>query len=403
MGRFEVQLVIINIMKGILDSEVYTPKDIVDRMVNFTDITPKGTLVCDPACGTGNILVEVIERLKKAKYKDDEIISQIYGYDIVLESVEVCRQRIYDLIPNVSDPSIIDEHIRCRDTLNTDPIPTNRDPDEEEYYDVIIMNPPYAKDLHKKFLVWAWNHATIVVSIQPCQFLYKHHNLSKLDALVQSGVRKFTNDLYIMNPNLIWPDHKFASPVGIFNCIAEEPIVITDPIHVYDEMVDDEYDAYDIKDIYKRHTQLKDFFDSLDYYLSLAPDNVMNHINLYKDKPWVVELAKIRGHISEVNKDIYDNNDFATMVMRNHKPIKGPGDPNKQCFYFDTEQEANNFISYLKSDFARLCLYKNKHGLHLDSYNMMDIPWVDFTKTYTDDDLFRIVQTPNPGVIPSYY
>lgn len=380
-------------MKGKLNSEVYTPSNIVNRMLDLTDVTINGTTFCDPACGDGNILVEVIDRLKKAKYTDDEIIEMIYGYDIVPESVDKCKRRIADLLPRLTDINTIDDHIICRNTLAVEDI---------QKYTTIIMNPPYEKDLHKKFLLWAWDHATIVISIQPCQFLYKHMNLNKLDTELAKKTRKYTNDIWIMNPNLIWPDHKFASPVGIFYTVAEDPIILTDPIHVHDEMTDDEYNAYELSDFYKRHTQLHEFTKVLEYYLAVHPGTVTDHEGL-RANSWTVELAKIRGHISETNKDIYDNDDFATMVMRDHKPVYGLTSSDKQCFSFDTETEAWNFINYLKTDFARLCLYINKHGLHLDSANMSSIPWMDFTHTWDDEILFNLLFTKNPKILPAYY
>ena len=59
-------------MKGILDSEVYTPKNIVDRLISYAGIHT-GRSVCDPACGTGNILAGVIDYLKRNKFTDQEI------------------------------------------------------------------------------------------------------------------------------------------------------------------------------------------------------------------------------------------------------------------------------------------------------------------------------------------
>ena len=89
-------------MKGVLDSEVYTPKNIVDKLISYASIYT-GRSVCDPACGTGNILVGVIDYLKRNKFTDQEIADNIFGYDIIKDAVQVCRQRIKDLLPYVSE------------------------------------------------------------------------------------------------------------------------------------------------------------------------------------------------------------------------------------------------------------------------------------------------------------
>lgn len=379
-------------MKGILDAEVYTPEYIVNRMISYADIQPCKR-ICDPACGTGNILVGIVKYMQEQKFTNHEIASFIYGYDIVEESVQTCRQRLADLLPDISR-DIIDTHIKCCDTLKCI---TDR-------FNTIIMNPPYAKDLHKKFLIWAIKHADNVVSIQPCQQLYKHIDLNKLDAELQSVTLQYVKDIYIMNPNLIWSDHKFASPVGIFVTGDRTQA----PLYIHDEMTDDTYPVVAQWDMIKRHKQLGTFVEKLFQYLAQNPDTVIKHRELHKGAPYVVELAKIRGHISEKNKDIYSNDDFATMVTRSHLPRTAVSDPNKQHFWFDSEAEANHFIDYLKTDFARLCLYINKFGLHIDSNNMRFIPWFDFRQRWSDNKLFNLLDIENPNLadptlLPKYY
>jgi site-specific DNA-methyltransferase (adenine-specific) len=56
---------------------------------------------------------------------------------------------------------------------------------------------------------------------------------------------------------------------------------------------------------------------------------------------------------------------------------------------FDTEQECDNYINYLRTDFARflLSVLKNTQNNH---YGEMDlIPWLDFTEEWDDDKLFK--------------
>ena len=173
-------------------------------------------------------------------------------------------------------------------------------------------------------------------------------------------------------------------------------------------MTDDTYPVVAQWDMIKRHKQLGTFIEKLFQYLAQNPDTVIKHRELHKGAPYVVELAKIRGHISEKNKDIYNNDDFATMVTRSHLPRTAVSDPNKQHFWFNSEAEANHFIDYLKTDFARLCLYINKFGLHIDSNNMRFIPWFDFRQRWSDNKLFNLlgIENPNladPTLLPKYY
>jgi site-specific DNA-methyltransferase (adenine-specific) len=88
--------------------------------------------------------------------------------------------------------------------------------------------------------------------------------------------------------------------------------------------------------------------------------------------------------------------DFYTMVMKNSDDNKGirqpnlnkPGNPTP-TFEFNTEAERDNFINYLKTDFARFCLSLLKNNGHLSSGEMELIPWLDFTEEWDDDKLFK--------------
>ena len=91
--------------------EVFTAKREVNAML---DLVKQETLRIDsrflePACGSGNFLVEVLSRkleVVKSKYKKSQLeyekyliiaISSLYGVDILEDNVEECRQRLYDI------------------------------------------------------------------------------------------------------------------------------------------------------------------------------------------------------------------------------------------------------------------------------------------------------------------
>ena len=94
--------------------EVYTS----DREVNaMLDLVKQETERIDsrflePACGTGNFLVEIIKRKLKIvenRYKSSQLdweshavvaISSIYGIDILMDNVEECRKRLFQILDN---------------------------------------------------------------------------------------------------------------------------------------------------------------------------------------------------------------------------------------------------------------------------------------------------------------
>ena len=84
-------------------AEVFTPKHIVKDMC---DLVPEEmwtnveTTFLEPACGTGNFLVEILER--KFKLCEDwedglRALKSVYGIDIQMDNVIEARQRLFDM------------------------------------------------------------------------------------------------------------------------------------------------------------------------------------------------------------------------------------------------------------------------------------------------------------------
>ena len=126
--------------------EVFTAQREVNAML---DLVKQETLRIDsrflePACGSGNFLVEVLNRkldVVKNKYKKSQLeyekyliiaISSIYGIDILEDNTNECRQRLYDVfdaeysniykkkckdVVRNSIKFILDKNIICGDAL----------------------------------------------------------------------------------------------------------------------------------------------------------------------------------------------------------------------------------------------------------------------------------------------
>ncbi len=57
--------------------------------------------------------------------------------------------------------------------------------------------------------------------------------------------------------------------------------------------------------------------------------------------------------------------------------------------FFDTENEANNFLSYLTGKFARYMLRSTFSSVHLSKGNFIFVPYLDFTRSWTDKELYK--------------
>ena len=79
----------------------YTPAKIVDLCVSKIDDIYTKNSICDPACGSGNFLIKIFNKLSE-RFDEKEIISKIYGIDIDPTAVLICKLNLYNLTKNIN-------------------------------------------------------------------------------------------------------------------------------------------------------------------------------------------------------------------------------------------------------------------------------------------------------------
>ena len=104
--------------------EVFTPPELVNEMLDRLPAelwtNPSKTYI-DPACGTGNFLVEVVRRKIEAGSTPLQALETTYGIDIMEDNVLECRQRLLDAAGNPPGGVSVTAHkIRCADALAVD-------------------------------------------------------------------------------------------------------------------------------------------------------------------------------------------------------------------------------------------------------------------------------------------
>lgn len=111
--------------------EFYTPKEVVQVLVEILD--PKEEMrVCDPACGSGGMLVQSVYHLKEKKQNPKNI--SLYGQEMNVGTWAICKMNL--LLHGLRNAQIK----RC-DTL--------RDPQllvkgKLRQFDMVIANPPFS-------------------------------------------------------------------------------------------------------------------------------------------------------------------------------------------------------------------------------------------------------------------
>ena len=74
--------------------EIFTPPALVKQMLDTLSLDNSKTTVLDPCCGSGNILVEALQRKLDAGHNPIEALSTIFGVEIQERLVVECRKRL---------------------------------------------------------------------------------------------------------------------------------------------------------------------------------------------------------------------------------------------------------------------------------------------------------------------
>jgi hypothetical protein len=251
-------------------------------------------------------------------------------------------------------------------------------------FDVVFSNPPYNGNIDIKILNEIVDIADEFVVVHPSTWLIDRQGLSPL-------YNKFKN---ILDGKLKSVDFFNGNP--IFNIGLFTPCVITHidckintqtQVNYFGEMF--QSNIYDISIFGSKYNSLiKPFTEKM-------KQNITLKTSFSDDKKYLVQLAVIIGHSNDSkNATTMLKDDFYTIVMKDSERNKGlrleikRKDDSRLIFSFNTEQEQDNFLNYLKTDFARFCLsmYKVHSNQRAGALNL--IPWLDFTEEWDDDKLF---------------
>lgn len=113
--------------------EYYTPRSVVRLLVNILNPV-EGEKIYDPACGTGGMLIEVIEHVKAAGGSPRTLWGRLYGQEKVLATSGIARMNL--LLHGVEDFAIVRE-----DTLRSPAFYTGN---HLAQFDCVLANPPFS-------------------------------------------------------------------------------------------------------------------------------------------------------------------------------------------------------------------------------------------------------------------
>ena len=105
-------------------AEIFTPNDIVERMVTsigLEKIRDPNKRIIDPACGDGQFLAYILWCRIEAAVPLEKALATLFGIDIMEDNVNLCIQRLSCGSDNERILDILRENIIEQDTLSRFP------------------------------------------------------------------------------------------------------------------------------------------------------------------------------------------------------------------------------------------------------------------------------------------
>lgn len=361
-------------------AEVYTPPKLVNEMLDQLpeDVWEDNIKFIDPACGTGNMLVEVVKRKIASGSHPMDAVLTTHGIDIMRDNVIECRERLLDFTDrNPIAQYWVKQNIIVGDALEIEWPMTN----------VVITNPPYLSKqmVYLKFLKKAQDNADLVIGLHPAIPFLDQRIENRWTKLLNTFSKKL-DYIRVVHSKNSFPDVDIQALLCITlwkrhsNMLKYEND-LTDVKCVIPNNKPDLYTNFlGYNRLHNRFWDLKEADSILDYKIAKKH----GHLNGY-----VVELSLVRGNIHKDGNKKFFKPDIYSFNPKNMEP-KLAGTTrftNKNKFWFPDEETAENFCHYLNTNFARGTL-----GIVKRDYNpkYSKTPKVPLNKKWTDDELYKM-------------
>lgn len=370
------------------DESVSTPAKIVNQL-----------LACVNDLDKNKILVlfnaEIVEALIHAKKVDPKNI--IFGVD----DAHRARAEFVELMYNVDTCVFVNKDPKSiLEALGT------------KRFDLVLSNPPYNDKLDLKIiraLVLAGIAKEYVV-VHPSAWILDRKGKDSQFNSFKDALEGKIKSVKLFNGNSVFG-------IGLWY-----PCVITHIVEQHTGDINVNYfgDEYHTPSIYDEmrygrngKTIAAPFLAKMEEYVARNGSVWDKNRKAIDEGKYYAQFSVVRGHVIEDHTRCMYKDDFNTIVRQDADKAKAinkamdnrPG----PTFQFDSEVERNNFVDYLKTDFARFCLSLLKISQNIYYGEMAMIPWLDFTQAWNDEKLFahfnidQATQDYIRSFLPDYY
>lgn len=325
---------------------VHTPKKLTDNMISNLDIR-------------SNILVA---------YNVEIVISLIETFNVDPSNIV-----FYSDHPNKSN--LINRFkVTCIEELN-----------DNMKFDAIIANPPYKGQsmLHQKFFnkaVTLLKDNGQLVCLQPATVYFnKKDKTDNYSQEMRDNIKNYHVKVEMANPNL-FENAKNRNDISITTLTKHKDV---DTISAVTYRGGKTFSDVELENVNRTELDPKIYSSIVEKYKKLIQKNGSIVDIVTKDKSEAkAKLASMRGNGG--------GDDWYTFIPANSKYHVTSNKKGDWGVPTSTHSEAMNVYNYFTTNFARFGLSIYKFSSDMYGGAMNGVPVVDFTKTYTDNELYDI-------------
>jgi len=256
--------------------------------------------------------------------------------------------------------------------------------------DITLTNPPYNKSLDLKILLALEEKKLLkkVICVHPATWLVDNKGTKTLFKDFRNTFDRHTSSLEVFNGNPVF-DIKLFVPCVITQ-MDLNALYKTKSVSWFGEN-GWAVTSFDDVTMHGRNWDplVKEFHTRVSAYClkyGTVKDHLIN-ISAVDVKKYQVQLAAIRGH-TDTCKMFKD--DMYTLIQSEAENNKGirKSTESKTILQVNLKKEQDSLLNYLQTDFIRLCLSLLKINQNIARGELALVPWMDFTRSWTDDDLF---------------
>jgi len=376
--------------------EVFTPGSLVSEVL---DVLPQETWsnpdfkILDNCNGIGNFPVVIVQRLMEG-LKDWESNAEKRYKHIMENMIYVCDISTKNMFIYLN---LFDREHKYNMNYHFGSFLEKGFDDKMkewgiEKFDIVVGNPPYTQNIDLKFLTKSYDISDKILYIHPSIWIIDKKGKNKIFKETRDHVYERLNKVTLFNGNPIFN-------IGLFYpCSITYLADKVSNIKVLNKMKNEEYFVDSIGKINMHGNG--EIFNNIKLKIlkhckkgHLWGDRckrIYNGTKTTNNKKYEVGFSPIRGHVFEKDNQKLLKDDYYTFLQI-RKPFEHIGKTTKYKlkYGFDTQIESENFRNYLMTKIARfsLSLFKTSQTLH--GGELESVPWLDFTKEWTDEKLIK--------------